>query len=430
MDSSNSVSGLSTTVFMPQPGTDFVVTPYVQDITERALAYLRIGYPLHLTGPAGTGKSTLAMHIASHLGQHCTLMHGDDEFRSSDLIGKDAGYRKSSVIDNYVSKIVKTTENMSILWTSNRLTEACQKGHTLIYDEFTRSPATANNPFLSILEEGILNIPSSGKEQGYIKVHPNFRAIFTSNPDDYAGLHKTQDALLDRMITLRLDHQDQDTEISIVCSKSHRNRQDATTIVEITRAIRDLCGGLNGPSIRAGIAIARIVDHRNCRVDSDDAIFLTTCRDVLYSHLLRDAKEPSDLERFDHIIRSFGKPTTSSLQELRTEVASETPVAHAQDSVATHLPNDVAATTQRADDEDLLESVEELSREIEEVSTASSPSSRVPISGRAQLFPLPNSDVEARIVSHSREPRIDSTANSLQMLEAAISRFPRPPEVL
>jgi len=35
---------------------DFVETPYVQDITERALSYLRAGYPVHLSGPAGTGK--------------------------------------------------------------------------------------------------------------------------------------------------------------------------------------------------------------------------------------------------------------------------------------------------------------------------------------------------------------------------------------
>ncbi len=406
MESVNSASGFSTTVFMPQPGADFVVTPYVQDLTDRALAYLQIGYPLHLTGPAGTGKSTLAMHIASHLGQQCTLMHGDDEFRSSDLIGKDAGYRKSSIIDNYVSKIVKTTENLSIVWTSNRLTEACQKGHTLIYDEFTRSPATANNPFLSILEEGILNIPSSGKDQGYIKVHPNFRAIFTSNPDDYAGLHKTQDALLDRMITLRLDHQDCDTEASIVCSKSQRSKDEAATIVDITRAVRDLCGGLNGPSIRAAIAIARIVDHRKCQVDPDDEIFMTTCRDVLYSHLLRDAREPISVQRFVNIVRSKGSsvsPTASTASRVAAETSARSKAT--TDMLPTVEPSlsKVSATRPQPLEEEVLEAVAGLSLATLLPRTPATP---------LQLTPA---------------ARIESTANPLQMLEAAVSRFPRPP---
>ena len=29
--------------------------------------------------------------------------------------------------------------------------------------------------------------------------------IFTSNPEEYAGVHKTQDALLDRMITIAVE---------------------------------------------------------------------------------------------------------------------------------------------------------------------------------------------------------------------------------
>ncbi len=50
---------------VPEAGTDFVVTPAVSNITERALQYLKIGYPVHLAGPAGTGKTTLAFHIAA-----------------------------------------------------------------------------------------------------------------------------------------------------------------------------------------------------------------------------------------------------------------------------------------------------------------------------------------------------------------------------
>lgn len=48
---------------------DFVLTPQVRHMTERALAYLRAGYPVHFSGPAGTGKTTLALHVGSLRGK-------------------------------------------------------------------------------------------------------------------------------------------------------------------------------------------------------------------------------------------------------------------------------------------------------------------------------------------------------------------------
>jgi len=143
----------------PEASEGFVSTPYVEDIVERALAYLEAGYPIHLAGPAGTGKTTLAFHIAAQLERPVTLIHGDDEFVTSDLIGRDSGYRTSKVIDNFIHSVLKTEEEMRSLWGDNRLTTACRSGHTLIYDEFTRSRPEANNVLLSVLEEKVLNLP-------------------------------------------------------------------------------------------------------------------------------------------------------------------------------------------------------------------------------------------------------------------------------
>ena len=137
---------------VPEASDSFVLMPYVESLTARALTYLDVGYALHFAGPAGTGKTTLALHVASKRGRPVVLIHGDDEYASSDLVGRDSGYHKSKLVDNYIYSVVKTEESLSRIWEDQRLTTACIKGYTLIYDEFNRSRPEANNVLLSVLE--------------------------------------------------------------------------------------------------------------------------------------------------------------------------------------------------------------------------------------------------------------------------------------
>lgn len=267
---------------IPEPSDEFVSTAYVQDLTERALAYLNAGYAVHFAGPPGTGKTTLAFHIAAMRGRPVTLMHGDDEFSSSDLIGRDSGYRRTKLVDNFIHSVVRTEERLNTVWEDNRLTMACQNGNTLIYDEFTRSRPEANNSLLSVLEEKILNLPKLRQSgEGYLQVHPEFRAIFTSNPEEYAGVHKTQDALLDRMITIYLTHFDRSTEIQVTMAQSGLARQDAEVIVDIVGELRSIGVNNHRPTIRACIAIARILSHMKGHARLKDKRFIRICHDVL-----------------------------------------------------------------------------------------------------------------------------------------------------
>ena len=267
---------------VPERSEEFVVTAAIEALTARAMSYLEVGYPVHFAGAAGTGKTTLAFHVAARLGRPVILIHGDDEFGSSDLVGKTTGYRKSRTVDNFIHSVLHAEEQMQTLWVDNRLTTACQSGCTLVYDEFNRSRPEANNALLSILSERILNLPNRRLEgQGYLQVSADFHAIFTSNPEEYAGTHKTQDALMDRLITIQLEHYDRETEISITRARSGIGQEDAETIVDVVRALRALGPGKHRPTIRSCIAIARVVVHQGSRASGDDPAFTSVCQDIL-----------------------------------------------------------------------------------------------------------------------------------------------------
>lgn len=266
-----------------EPEKGFVETPHVKNIITKAKSYLDAGYPVHFSGPAGTGKTTLAMHLAYKRGQPVVLIYGDDEYGSKDLVGGEYGYRHKKVVDRFVSRVLKTEEEGKTLWVDNRLTQACRDGHTLIYDEFNRSRPEANNALLSVLEEGILTFPGNSYEDNYLKVHPDFKAIFTSNPREYAGVHKTQDALRDRMLTIDLDFYDEETEILITKSKAGVKEKEAERIVKVVRGLRRVDRGNFTPTVRACIALGRIVKLRKARVSYRDKIFKDTCIDVLTS---------------------------------------------------------------------------------------------------------------------------------------------------
>jgi gas vesicle protein GvpN len=287
------------TALCVRPRSDFVETPTVREMTERALAYLDADFPVHFRGAAGTGKTTLALHTAARLGRPVTLITGDEEFGTSDMIGGEYGYHYRKVIDRYVHSVLKYEEDAVQRWVDQRLTTACREGFTLVYDEFTRSRPEANNVLLAVLEEKVLVLPTTSRDNAYVKVHPEFRAIFTSNHHEYAGVHGAQDALSDRMITLDLDYYDRDTEIAITASRSGLTAPASAAVVDIVRDFRDSEEYDQTPTLRACIMIAKVAARQGMRLSNRDPRFVRTCLDVLQSKAVfsREARERWDRQR-------------------------------------------------------------------------------------------------------------------------------------
>jgi nitric oxide reductase NorQ protein len=274
----------NTTILEPSALPDFVETKYIKDVSNRAVFYVKAGFPVHFRGISGTGKTTMAMHVANKIGRPVVLIHGDEEFTTSNLVGGEYGYRMRKVVDRFVSRVLKTEEDMVKRWVDNRLTVACKYGFTLIYDEFTRSRPEANNILLSILQERIMDLPAGrGAEGPYLKVHPDFTALFTSNPEEYAGVHRSQDALRDRMVTMDLDHFDYETEVAITYAKSRLPKKDVEKIVKIVRGLRESGKCEFAPTIRACIMIARAAKIQNISPSRSNGTFSQMCQDVLSS---------------------------------------------------------------------------------------------------------------------------------------------------
>jgi gas vesicle protein GvpN len=258
------------------------------ELERRALGYLHAGYPLHLRGPAGSGKTTLALRVAEQIKRPIVLLVGDASFDTRRLVGGDEVRRTKRVVDRYISSVTKVESQTDSVWLDRALTIACMEGGTLVYDEFNRAPAAANNVLLTVLEERLLVLSKSGRGESYLPVHPMFRAIFTSNPTDHVGTNQAQDALTDRMITLDLEGFDRETEIAITVGRSGLRPQDAARIVDTVRDFRASRAYAHRPTLRASIMIARVAASLKLRIAANEPRFVQICLDVLASKLKPD----------------------------------------------------------------------------------------------------------------------------------------------
>ncbi|MGC7873194.1 gas vesicle protein GvpN [Desulfosporosinus sp. SYSU MS00001] len=271
----------------------FVETSQFSSLKKRALIYLKAGFAVHFCGPAGTGKTSLALHVAESIGRPYLLLHGNEEYKPSNLVGGYLGLRHKKVLDNYIHSVWKTEENVDSIWYDGRLAEACRYGYTLVYDEFTRSRPETNNVLLSVLQESILELSSYQKGESQLNVHPDFALILTSNPAEYAGVHELQDALRDRIITINIPDVETNSEIAIVSASTNLFPNEAEVIVKLVRHLRE--NGTEASSIRASIMIAKVYAAQRTQSLGNDELFKSVVKDILGQELcLLDQRKDVD----------------------------------------------------------------------------------------------------------------------------------------
>jgi len=291
-----------TKVFDIYSSNKYIETEYIKELIDRAFNYLEIGFPVHLRGAAGVGKTALAFHIAKKIGRPIIFMGGSEEFGSSELIGGYFGTKKTLVEDNFINSVYKRDEEFKKIWVDGRLTTACKNGYTVIYDEFTRARPEINNVLLSVLEEKVIAIPNYASENSYVKIHPNFRAIFTSNPEEYVGVYKSANAIIDRMVTLDINEMDFETEKSIIIGRSGISEQEASKITKITRYIRNSLNDKKWLSVRSSIVLAQVIKSINMKMDPSNERFRRVCKDVYNSPSIMSGANAKEKEEYNKLI--------------------------------------------------------------------------------------------------------------------------------
>lgn len=276
------------TVIQVRP-QQFVKTAALEQVMQRALRYLRAGYSVHLEGPTGIGKTTLARHLAACRQQPMMLMLGGHNLT------------------------VHSDFNQHDSW----LKVACREGWTVIYDEFNRSRPESNTMLLSTLGEQGLTLPQGN---GAVPIHPEFRVIFTSNSEEYCGTYGTQSALLDRMVTMHLPEPTMLAQQQLLMELVGISIESAVLVIRLVQQFFRQVSPEGRFSLRPKLMIAQICHCEGITVSADDADFRQVCRDILLSRSSQSATDANEVlwELFNRLSRQRPaiNPETSSCLSL------------------------------------------------------------------------------------------------------------------
>ena len=225
--------------FVPTQHADYV---FRKENVRDVLAFLLRphGDALWLTGPTGSGKTSLICETAARLNWPvCQVTcHGSMEF--SELRGQ------------FVVTSRHEGEQPSMQYRYGALSQAMKYGYILLINEIDLMDPAELAGLNDVLEGRPLVISENGNE--VIEPHANFRLIATANSNGagdgtglYQGIQTQNIAAMDRYRVLNIDYPEQNVEISILENVAPAlGKQVHKLMVKLANSIRTAFQGSSG----------------------------------------------------------------------------------------------------------------------------------------------------------------------------------------
>lgn len=206
---------------------------YVVQVDEaaRLVAAIMDGDKTLMTGPTGSGKSSLVKYVCAKMGAPFIRINMSADVESAQLFGQ------------------LVVRDGATVWVDGPITEAVRHGCVVLIDEWELMPPEISMGLQNLLEDDgylyLKEMPGSSEEKTIVP-HANFRIICGGNTvgqgDDTGGFSGTMvqnSATLDRFTTtIHLDYLTKDHEVSIITKRTGVAKELAANMVKLAALIR------------------------------------------------------------------------------------------------------------------------------------------------------------------------------------------------